>query len=259
MKLIAVTMVKDEADIIRYTIENLINQGVDEILVADNCSTDGTFEILREIAAVEPVWVEVDEDPAYYQSEKMTRLARKAFDLYDADVVVPFDADEYWTGQGCSLRKALERSTSPVMAVPLFNYFPSTTDKDEDDPFRRILTRGKEVSPLPKVAVRNIPNLVIQQGNHSATGGDTTEVSSAMIGHFPWRSYAQFERKVSNGYRAYLSTDLPEDVGAHWRSYGRLLESDGPDALRAHYEKWFVDPPVELDHMPIQEERWKKT
>lgn len=256
MKLMAVTMVKDEADIIRYTLENLLDQGVDEILVADNCSTDGTSEILREIAAVEPVRVEIDEDPAYYQSKKMTGLARKAFDLYGADVVVPFDADEYWTGQGCSLRRALEVSTGPVMAVPLFNYFPSSTDgEDEADPFDRIVNRDREPSPLRKVAVRNIPDLVIEQGNHSAKGGEVVEVTSAMIGHFPWRSYAQFECKVSNGYKAYLATDLPEDTGTHWRSYGRMLESDGPEALRAHYEKWFVDPPLNLDCKPIRLER----
>ena len=38
----------------------------------------------------------------------MTDLATTAFEQFDADIVVPFDADEYWTGRKRSLREALE-------------------------------------------------------------------------------------------------------------------------------------------------------
>jgi hypothetical protein len=39
---IAVTMVKDEADVIGPVIANLFAQGVDHIIAADNLSTDRT-------------------------------------------------------------------------------------------------------------------------------------------------------------------------------------------------------------------------
>ena len=56
----------------------------------------------------------------------MTDLATTAFEQFDADIVVPFDADEYWTGRRCSLREALEGTVSDIIGVPLFNYFPVT-------------------------------------------------------------------------------------------------------------------------------------
>ena len=90
------------------------------------------------------------------------------------------------------------------------------------------------------------------QGNHSAEGEGTYEIChNALIGHFPWRSYQQFENKVRNGYEAYRASTLPKEMGSHWRSYGELLENHGPDGLRSHFEEWFFDPAIELDLAPI--------
>src|SRR5579863_306513 len=92
----AVGMVRDEADVIETVIGNLLAQGVERVVIADNLSTDDTPAVLERLARSHPVTVLVDRLPAYYQAEKTTLLARAAVRA-GARWVLPFDADEVWT------------------------------------------------------------------------------------------------------------------------------------------------------------------
>jgi glycosyltransferase involved in cell wall biosynthesis len=87
MSVWGVSMVKDEADIVRWTVATIVEQ-VDHVLVADNGSTDGTRQLVESVGAE----VVDDPEPAYYQSDKMSHLARVAASR-GADWIVPFDAD----------------------------------------------------------------------------------------------------------------------------------------------------------------------
>ena len=91
MSTIAVTMVKNEQDIVGPIIEHMVGQ-VDHVIVADNMSTDDTRAILNDFG--DSITVIDDLDPAYEQSKKMSALAQQAL-LLGAEWVVPFDADEY--------------------------------------------------------------------------------------------------------------------------------------------------------------------
>lgn len=255
MQLWAVTMVKDEADIIAATIGHLDSQGLDGIIVADNMSTDGTTEIIAGLKTKTELIIQPDTEVGYYQSRKMTELAHLAFKL-GADWVIPFDADELWYAPNSTLRRTLEQEATrhvDCLHANLHNYFPTNHDRPgEPNPFLRIAWRDPKPAPLPKVVVRSRTDLVIAQGNHGAGGYDpfVRQPTSITVAHFPWRSFEQYEHKVRNGSAAYRSTDLPADIGAHWRQHGTLLDEQGPEALRWVFNTYFLDPEIDLEYQP---------
>jgi hypothetical protein len=109
--------------------------------------------------------------------------------------------------------------------------------------------RWRDAKPgaMAKVAVRWTPGTVIDQGNHSASrDGARLEArwSDLAIRHFPYRSAEQFVAKAKIGAAAYAASNLPADMGAHWRQYGQLLDLHGPEALadvfRQHF--WHLSP-----------------
>lgn len=261
MSVWGVTMVKDELDVLPYTLAHMIAEGVDGLIIADNLSTDGTWEWLCEHVPSFPceTILERDEQVAYYQSVKMSGHYQHASRL-GAHWVIPFDADEVWYSE--DYRKLADVFTDDLDAdcleAKLYNYFPTSSDDPAKViPFERIVHRDPMVSILPKVAVRaGIPSLVIEQGNHGARADEPLRTRQGLaIGHFPWRSPSQFESKVRNGGQAYkAATDTSKvraDQGGHWRGHGQILETDGPSALRQVYDEWFCDPPIDLQRHPV--------
>jgi hypothetical protein len=263
-------MMKDEQDIAYHTLIHLAEEGVDGIIVADNLSVDGTrdeIERARKDTSC-PIEVIEDKDPAYYQSEKMTKLAHNAHEKYGADWIIPFDADELWYSHTDRIAVVLRNLPGHVgkIEAELWNHFPSSIDPEGTNPFETIEWRQKEPGALPKVAVRYHPDLVIYQGNHSALGPPQTISYGTHLGvslqlrHFPYRTFEQFKRKAINGAKAYAATDLHETTGAHWRSYGNILEQWGEDVLRTEvFEKYFyffspVDGGMIYDPAPFR--RW---
>lgn len=243
MAVFAVTMVKDEADVIAGTLTHMADE-VDALLVADNCSTDGTREILAELEDTLPLTVVDDPEVGYHQSPKMSSLASQAAGM-GATWIVPFDADELWYTRDDRIRVLLESTEGNVVQAHLFNHFPTAVDPDDPDPYRSIIWRQPDPAVLTKVAFRWEPGAVIHQGNHGVDlPGHVESTNGLEIRHFPYRSAEQFVRKARNGAAAYAATDLPITEGAHWRAYGELLTRYGPDALedvfREHF--WFLSP-----------------
>lgn len=242
----AVTMVKDEADIIAATVGHMVGQ-VDHVIVADNGSTDGTRDILHDLG------VQVVDDPevAYLQSAKMTRLAHLAGGA-GAEWIVPFDADELWTSPDGRIGDVLAATgrSEGVAVVALWDHVPTDIDPPGLDPVKAMGWRWKQRAALHKVACRYRPNLVIEQGNHTArygSGWPTPIEGLLQIRHFPYRSPQQFVRKARNGAAAYAASKLPETMGGHWRAYGRILAEEGEQALIDQvYRRWFHrhDPTV---------------
>lgn len=251
----AVCMVKDELDVLPYTLAHLESEGIDGIIVADNLSTDGTWEWLNDTTFATDVRLERDTQVGYYQSAKMTALVQQAAG-YAADWVLPFDADELWHNARAplTLKETLldGQMGADCYQAALYNYFPMVDDPEEPNPFLRITHRDPEPGQLRKVIVRARPDVVVMQGNHAAQGNSAfAEYPTPIeVAHFPWRSPQQFERKVRNGSSAYLATDLPAEMGAHWRSYGTILRTGGSEALRDVFDTWFCSPELKTIHTP---------
>src|ERR1043165_5300170 len=134
MRVVGISMVKDEADIIAATLRHMKTQ-VDHLIVADNLSTDGTREILRKF----DVEVVTDPEPAYRQSAKMTRLAQLARER-GADWGVPFGAGENWDsplgGPGGGLGELPPLCL--VASADLYDHVSTARDLAIADPVLRI-------------------------------------------------------------------------------------------------------------------------
>jgi hypothetical protein len=237
-------MVRDEADCIAGTLRHMADE-VDHLIVADNKSTDGTRDILADLAKSLPLTVLDDPELAYYQSPKMSRLAKRAA-KQGATWIVPFDADELWVSWAGRIREVLPAlPPANVALAQLTNHYSTAIDPDEADPFRRMKWRYHEPLSLPKVAFRWEPDAVIHQGNHGVTlPSGRSDIDALEIRHFPYRSAEQFVRKAVNGAAAYKATDLPVTEGAHWRAYGEIFDRFGEEGLGDVYRRhfWYLSP-----------------
>lgn len=197
--MIALTMVKNEADVIRSTVEHLIKQGC-RVVVADNLSSDGTVE---EIYDLPDVTIVRDEDPAYNQGAKMTALAARFAE--EGEWVIPFDADELWWNL-----EFLNNEIDVATAHPHVHYGPY---------------RQPGVEPHPKTAFRWHKNARIDMGNHYVYHAGR-EVADGLLEvcHYQYRSLQQVRRKVDQGVAAYNLTDMPETYGSHWRQLAAMTD-----------------------------------
>lgn len=246
MSVIGISMVKNERDIIAATVAHMASQ-VDRLIISDNASDDGTRDILAGLANNYNLLVLDDPDPAYYQSRKMSFLARKAAEE-GASWVVPFDADEIWYVPDSTLRDLLNAQPHEVAIVQaqLFDHVATGHDPADDNPLTRIGWRRVRPLELPKIACRPARDVVISQGNHHANYPAVVS-NGIVVRHFPYRSLEHFVRKAVSGAAAYAATDLPESWGAHWRQWGALHDALGEEALHEVFRKWYwvADPTVD--------------
>lgn len=196
MRLFAVGIVGNEADIIGYTILHLIHQGVSQIIVGAHNSTDGTIEILESYAPA--VRVHRINDPAYRQSSYITSLSDRAFDL-GADWVIPFDADECWVApQRQGLDEYLSKLPPAHYHATRWDYWPARVSVIEENPYLRVSRRNVNPTLPPKGILCG--KAIIGPGNHFLFDdmGRPLAISPSDIAihHVPFRSRSQFRKKV---------------------------------------------------------------
>jgi hypothetical protein len=130
MRLVAVSIVKNEADIIEAFVRHTL-AGVDHHLVFDHASTDGTREILGALQAEGlPLTLFTDDALGNLQQARSNHLTRLAAERHAADWILPLDADEILAGPG---RAALETSLQSFdprqpASLPLLDYYPTPGD-----------------------------------------------------------------------------------------------------------------------------------
>jgi glycosyltransferase involved in cell wall biosynthesis len=115
MKVAALMIVRDEADVLAVNLAHHRAVGIDEFWIVDNGSTDATPDILRAASVDAHVHVTRDDGP-FAQSSMTTQLAREAHRA-GADWVLPIDADEFWVTDGRSLHEILGATDARVGAL----------------------------------------------------------------------------------------------------------------------------------------------
>ena len=219
-----VAMVRDEIDVIGATLDHLLSQGVDRVLVADNGSVDGTRELLEERARSDRrVVVGVDPVVPYYQAEKMTWLAHRAWRA-GADWVIPFDADEWWFAKSRGLAEHLRTRPESVIYAHLHHMVPREPDPADLAGAEFVLdaTPGQ----VGKVAFRSHPLARVERGNHAVSR--VGQVGSSLhIAHAIYRGPGQVMRKVRQGTQAAeLTGDDISELTPHWASASVLGDDE---------------------------------
>lgn len=216
-------MVRDEADIIAYTLSHLLAEGIDEIIVADNLSDDDTRQILEMYAERYPVTVLDDNDPGYCQDVKMTNLARIAADDHGADWILPFDADELFYWDAGTLAEFFDLCAADVVTASGWDHV-ATDDDDpaEANPFERITCRRPAPQKFGKVAFRPYPGARLDYGNHFILDHPGRAVRGLNLRHFQYRSFDQMLLKVRQGTAAVRVAELSGIYATHWRELDNL-------------------------------------
>ena len=242
MKIAMTMMVRDEVDIIAPMIEHHLRQGVDVIIATDNGSVDGTTEILEKYAARGHVVLRHDPVHRKQQGVVVTQMARDAASIYGADWVLNADADEFWMPKDpaltlrdvfVNLNKGIQ---SFLVEVVDMTGPPALAGTGLQRLLYRDLRSTKELNAVglhshstPNAVHVGDPSVTVVQGNHlvslASLGTPPPELAIEVL-HFPWRSWAQFSRKVDNSGRAYLNasglTPSPNHHGM--RDFHRLQD-----------------------------------
>lgn len=213
-------MVRDEGDIIRPMVEHSLAQGVDKLIVTDNGSVDGTAEYLDDLARGDDR-IDLRHDPVHkkQQYQVVTGMARDAKTRYGADWVINADADEFWlpVAPGATLADVLSELSPAVRTAQVAVWDMTGAPAWEGSGLHRLVYRdvrdldtlrskGLHAHSTDNVIHVGDEGVEVAQGNHFVNlkpGAPVPPELRVEVLHLPWRSWAQFERKVSNAGAAY--------------------------------------------------------
>lgn len=250
MKVVVTLLVRDEADILEAWLDYHLAAGVDLVVATDNCSQDGSTEILERYATRGSVVVLRESGNDMHQDEWVTRMARLAATELDADWVINSDADEFWWPRAGSLKMVL--ATIPERYGVIRGAWRHFLPRPEDlGPLFERMTVRLRLPAHPgdkstifhahqKVAHRARPDVRIETGNHNAEGTGLDPLRGwhpLEVLHFSFRSLSQFERKSTLAYDVWGRNPTHGRTEHHVLAYEALRDG----RLEEYYDAFVVD------------------
>jgi hypothetical protein len=229
-------LVSDESDTVEPVIDYHLDRGVDLMLVTANRATDEVLEKVAPYVDAGAARLIREESEVYAQSEWVTRMARLAAAEHGADWVINGDADEFYWPEAGTLKEILAAVPAEygVLEVPFCHFVPRL---EAEGSFVEGMTVREVRSLKPsggaafvKAVHRASPDVEVSMGNHRV-GGTGLEVLRAwqpIVGlHFPFRSFALFERRVGRDIRSEGQATVAERFGPRFELHraGRLREA----------------------------------
>jgi glycosyltransferase involved in cell wall biosynthesis len=262
-KIVLVSSVIDQGDILGDFLQWYLDIGVDFILVQEFGSTDNSHDVLRSFADDGRVaWFPLPERNMQKYDPGLA-LASVARDRHDADWIIYCDADEFLCADGdlrTILRDAANNDCS-VVSVPRLNMTGSVLRPGQSAPGSLTLRIDRPVPvrpefmsmdelPVPHIFTKHPPKTIVRAkalvsygpGTHTAAAswGRNGEVDGLRFLHFPVRGFDKFEKKIQNTV-AWLDDNphLHPTWAWHWRRFIRYYRSG---RLREEYENQFLSP-----------------
>jgi hypothetical protein len=217
LKIVIITMLKNEADILPLWLKYHLPY-VDAIYMVDHNSNDGTSEYIDAIKIKSGKIIKCSyKNPAYFQSQILTSVARKVYHDVGDCWIIPLDIDEFIPHIENGDFRAFCNSLNlffPVKmpwnnCVPL--YIGNAFEKGHWDLLLKSPAQdwdhGKLIFHSKMV---NSENFILAQGAH-AISCDNRSVMWGYGGwpilHLPIRSKIQFMLKILQGIYSYLKID----------------------------------------------------
>lgn len=240
VKIVLTLLVRNEADVVGANVAFHLNAGVDFVIATDNCSDDGTTEILESYARAGLLHLIRDPDRHLSQIGGTTRMARLAATAFGADWVINSDGDEFWWPRGGTLKDVLAAVPPRYGSVRgMWRHFVPRPDNDEFFAERMIVRRCMPVTHQPhlfgphfKTAHRGVPEVSVGGGNHDAIGRGLSPLYGWYpidVLHFPLRSFEQCTRKYKQHYEWRQGQALDPYMAAAYDAYRS-------DRMRDFYE-----------------------
>lgn len=279
MRVAALMMVRNEADIISVNIRYHDSIGVTDFFIVDNGSSDRTPKILSRLARDFSGLKWTRDDGPYHQSMITTGLAQEAHST-GVDWVVPIDADEFWFCGESGLPRVLSVCNAAALKVELATFVQhrEVTKLREDNLLSmtrrirvpkaypdtwRLVQSGQvafvEMAYPPKWISRSSANISIGIGNHAIDGIDGSRISTDEIQcfHAPLRARAVLHAKAELGRRLRELGSSPErgwqaQRWADLEASGQLSADWAANSWRLLGDGAVIDPangptPVEVD------------
>ena len=244
MRVAMTLVVRDEADLVEDWLRYHLALGIDQLIVTDHRSVDGTSDVLARHSG-DRVRVIREDAPEMRQADWVTRMARLAATDHGVDWVINSDADEFWWPRDGSVHELLAAVPARFGVVrALWRQFVLRPDGPSAF-WERMTVRCRPVAELTspyhaqvKIAHRALADVVVGEGNHDAFGAGMTLVREWLpfeVLHFPLRTEAQLSDKFLRR-RAILG-------GEHIAAAIERLDSDG--AVPFHRSLLFDDAAIE--------------
>lgn len=249
MKLAAVAMVRNEADIVESFVRHNL-QFLDYLVIVDHNSDDGTADILVQLQREGlPVIVEKETVLAFNQAQRLSQDVRNLHVAHQPDWTFCLDADEFIrVPSRAALESVLEATPGDAVTIPWQTYLPSEKVHDPRQPLAQARERPFH-EPVPELKIVLSRKLVAEggwvlaHGNHGVSRPDSAgkhqvinaaPLDGVSLAHFPIRSPDQLVKKVTLGWFGHkLLLGHEADTtpqGWHWRElYKRYAAGHWPD------------------------------
>lgn len=270
MLVYGISMIRNEADLVHLNVPYHLSLGVDQMLVVDNDSTDGTDSLLKWLSERDARVRWSRDDGPFLPSRVMTGLARQAFNE-GADWVLPVDADEFWHAPGGDFRRVLETSQAGVLQARTVNFIQRREQRVSEAEALLYMTRRTEAPVGPhghaqdlvesgriafvekdyptKCVGRASAEIYIETGHHriDGVGGPTRRTDEIVCLHAPIRSRDALAERIRSAARA-AEAGRKQGQGRNRR---RLAELNNDVAME---REWAANS-YEDDHLDIKGEK----